>query len=125
MEGTRPANSVTSGTRSAEDVRERPLSTSRAATRPESTGSARVHRPLSAVDLVARGLRVILYNPELPAHTGGSAVFDDAVLVCEDERLADSLRQSLRASGYAVLRTIGVALRASGIGRRGTAPDYC
>jgi hypothetical protein len=69
-------------------------------------------------------LRPILIEPQLPQLAGGPAVHDGASLDGDDERRADSVRQSLRASGYTVLDAVGVTARAGTVTLRGTVPRY-
>ena len=69
-------------------------------------------------------LRPILNEPQLPQPAGGPAVHDGASLDGDNERLADSVRQSLRLSGYTVLGAVGVTARAGTVALRGTVPRY-
>jgi osmotically-inducible protein OsmY len=69
-------------------------------------------------------LGLVLYEPQLLPHEGGPAVHDGALPESDDARLADSIRQSLRASGYTVLSAVAVTVRAGSVALRGTVPSY-
>jgi osmotically-inducible protein OsmY len=72
-------------------------------------------------------LGLIPYEPPAPSLADASAVCLGASPVAmerDDERLADSVRQSLRTSGYTVLGTIGVTVRAGSVALWGTVPSY-
>jgi hypothetical protein len=72
-------------------------------------------------------LGLIPYEPHERKLKDGSATclgLSVAALECDDARLADSVRQSLRASGYLVLSAVGVTVRAGSVALRGTVPSY-